>query len=134
MQKIITALDGLNLSQSALDYTVFISHYCKAHVVGVFLDDAVYHSYRFSDLIAKDGSLSDARQEELNRRDEAIRDQSVTVAEQVFQKAGLNYSIHRDKNVAIQELLHEAIYADLLIIDRKETFTHFEQEPPTEFL
>lgn len=134
MQKIITALDGLNLSQSALDYTVFVSQFCEPHIVGIFLDDPVYHSYRFSDLISKDGGLSDSRQEELNRQDEAVRDQSVTVAEQVFQKAGLNYSIHRDKNVAIQELLHEAIYADLLIIDRKETFTHFEQEPPTDFL
>ena len=36
--------------------------------------------------------------------------------------------------MALQELLHETIYADLLVINKSETFTHYEKEPPTEFI
>ena len=38
------------------------------------------------------------------------------------------------KNVALQELLHESIYSDLLIIDKKEDFSGSGHEVPTEFL
>jgi len=36
--------------------------------------------------------------------------------------------------VALQELIHESIYADLLIVDKKETFTHYEENTPTRFI
>ncbi|MBD0374848.1 MAG: universal stress protein [Flavisolibacter sp.] len=134
MEKIITALDGLRLSRSAIEYTVFVAQYCKAHVVGVFLDDLLYHSYSFSELMATSGGFSNKKMQQLDDRDKATRDESVQAFEQMCQQASLEYSVHRNKNVALQELLHETIYADLLIIDSKETFTPFEKEPPTEFL
>jgi len=134
MQKIITALDGLNVSQSAIDYTIFIARHCNAHVVGVFLDDITYHSYRFSELISENGGVTDNRILELNTRDKTKRDESVQVFEQACEQAGLEHAIHRDRNIALQELLQESIYADLLIIDCKESFSRFEKEPPTEFL
>ncbi len=34
----------------------------------------------------------------------------------------------------MQELLHESIYADLLIIQSRETLTHYPEEPPTRFV
>jgi nucleotide-binding universal stress UspA family protein len=49
-------------------------------------------------------------------------------------RAGLNYAVHHDRNIAIHELLHESIYADLLVIDNKETFTHYEEKIPTRFV
>ena len=87
-----------------------------------------------SELVTEDGGVSDDRMHELNSRDSETRDQSVQVFEQVCRQAGLQYTVHRDRNVALQELLHESIYADLLVIDSKETFTRFGQEPPTDFL
>ena len=36
--------------------------------------------------------------------------------------------------ISLPELLHESIYADLLIIDSKETLTHYEEEVPTRFI
>lgn len=134
MEKIITALDGLAISQSAIDYTIYIARYCRAHIVGVFLDDITHHSYSFSEVIKENSDVLDKRLQELNDGDKAKRDQSVQVFERACREAGLEHSVHRDRNVSLQELLHESIYADLLIIDSKETFTRFEQEPPTEFL
>jgi nucleotide-binding universal stress UspA family protein len=69
-----------------------------------------------------------------DERDKEVRQESIEVFEKACQGAGLNYTIHRDKNVAIQELLHESIYADLLIINGKETITSHEESEPTGFI
>jgi len=70
----------------------------------------------------------------LNRKDRETRDQAASTFETTCKKAGLNYIIHRDKGFALQELLRESIYSDLLFIDTVETFTHLENSEPTRFL
>lgn len=133
MKKIISAFDGLDFSAATLDYTLFVAKYCNAHVVGVFLDDAAYHSYSFRELVAE-GDVTEKKVKQLNTKDEDERSKSAAMFEDACQQAGLNFSVHHDRNVAIQELLHESIYADLLIIDSKETFTRYDEEKPTQFI
>jgi hypothetical protein len=134
MKKIIAAFDGLDFSDSTLNYTLFMAKYCNAHIVGIFLDDVNYHSYSLREVIAEGGGITDNRIKELNTSDTVVRDNAVVLFEDACQQAGLNYSVHRDRNVAVQELLHESIYADLLIVDSKETFTRFEEQRPTQFI
>jgi hypothetical protein len=42
--------------------------------------------------------------------------------------------VHHDRNIAIHELLHESVFADLLVIESKETFSHYEEKLPTRFV
>jgi len=70
----------------------------------------------------------------MDDKDKEIRAETVEVFEKTCQGAGLNYSIHRDKSVAIQELLHESIYADLLIIKGNETIKSLEENAPSRFI
>jgi hypothetical protein len=44
-----------------------------------------------------------------------------------------NIAYTHDRNIAIQELKHESIYT-LLIIDSKETLTHYTEKLPTRFI
>src|SRR5688572_8979569 len=122
MKKIIAAFDGLRFSESTLRYSVFMAGKLKAHLVGVFLDDFTRHSYSVSEITQYKGSF-DAHLEELNKKDEEIRNNAALQFEEVCQEAGVNFSVHRDKNIALQELLHESIYSDLMIINSSETFT-----------
>lgn len=46
----------------------------------------------------------------------------------------MEYTVHHDRNIAIHDLKHESIYADLLIIDSKETLTHYTEKLPTRFI
>ena len=50
------------------------------------------------------------------------------------EKAKITFSIHRDKSIALQELKHESMFADLIIINEYETFTKYKEEPPTRFM
>lgn len=133
MKKIIAAFDGLKFSESTKEYALAIAKQTSTHLVGVFLDDAIYTSYKIADLITKEG-VSEGRLEKLEAKDRATRIAASENFEKACQHAGLEYSIHHDRNIAVQELKHESIYADLLVIDANETLTHYEENLPTRFI
>ncbi len=133
MKKIIAAIDGLKFSDSTTKYAIAIAKQAKAHLVGVFLEDFTYHSYKVFELVTDTG-VSENRMRMFEEKDADIRQAAVEQFENLCRNAGVTFSIHHDRNIAIQQLLHESIYADLLVIDRKETLTHYEEKVPTRFI
>lgn len=132
MKKIAAVFDGLRLSESTLQYAISVARQQPSHLVGLFLDDFTYNSFSMYKLL-KAGATRD----EINlleAKDKKTRDISVKQFEEACQAAGLNYSVHRDRSIAIQEVLHESIYADLLVVDMEETLVRNEGEPPTRFI
>lgn len=134
MKKIIAVIDGLKYSQSTTDYAISIASQTGSHLVGVFLDDYTYHSYKVYDLVTERNFVDENLVKELDVKDEVARRESGAKFEKACQAAGLNYAVHHDRNIAIHELLHESIFADLIVIDNKETFTHYEEKIPTRFV
>jgi nucleotide-binding universal stress UspA family protein len=134
MKKIIAAFDGLKYSRSTRDYAIQLAKMNRAHLVGVFLNDFTYTSYKIYELISQKGGLIGAAKRKLDLKDAKERAVAASNFEAACQKAGLEYTIHRDRSVALQELLHESIYADLLVIDARETLTHHTEKAPTEFI
>lgn len=134
MKKFIAAFDGLKFSESTLSYAIFLAKHCTAHLVGVFLEDFTRHSYTIADITKYEGADFDRHMQELNEKDKEERNESIDKFEQACQGAGINYTVHRDKYVAIQELLHESIYADLIIINENETLTRYEEPAPPRFI
>lgn len=134
MKRISAAFDGLQLSASTMEYAIDITKGCNAHLSGIFLDDLVHHSYRFADLISKEGGVSDKKLKMLNEKDEKTRRTSIRVFKKACESAGIEFSVRRDKNVALKDLLNESIYSDLLIINRKEDFNIYREEIPSDFM
>src|SRR5687768_10510896 len=133
MKKIIAAIDGLKYTAGTTDYAVHLAKQANAHLVGVFLDDFTYHSYKIYDLVGEDG-VAEEKLERFEEKDAELREESAAKFEAACQRAGLNHSIHHDRSIAIQELLHESIYADLLVVHSRETLTHYEEKIPTRFM
>lgn len=134
MKKFVAAFDGLKFSENALDYAIFLTKQASAHLVGVFLEDFTRHSYTIADITKYEGEDFDRYMHDLNKKDKEERNESVDKFEWDCQKAGINYTVHRDTSIAIQELLHESIYADLVIINKNETLTPYEEDAPTRFM
>ncbi len=133
MKKIIAAFDSLKYSESTRDYATNIAKQTSTHLVGVFLDDALYTSYKIYDLIAKEG-VSQEKLNKLEVKDKATRAAATADFEKACQQQGLEYAVHHNRNAALQEIKQESIYTDLLIIDAKETLTHYSEEIPTSFI
>jgi len=133
MKKIIAAFDGLKFSESTRDYAMDIAKQTTTHLVGVFMDDPTYTSYKIYELIAKEGVSADSLNK-FEAKDQATRDAAAKIFEKACLKEGLEFTIHHDRKIAIQALKHESIYCDLLIIDSGETLTHYKEKLPTRFI
>ena len=132
MLKYIAAFDGLKYSLATRDYAIHLSRQAYAHLVGVFLDDTTYTSYKIYEMISEKG-VTEERIQELEKLDAEKRKQAANDFETVCNAEGMVCDVHHDEQVALQELIHESLFADLLIIDRKETLTHYEEAIPTRF-
>lgn len=65
MKKIIAVFDGLKFSNSTRDYAIQMASENNAHLVGLFLDDPFYQSYKVYDLIGEDGGISPEKQKKI---------------------------------------------------------------------
>ncbi|SIS98699.1 Universal stress protein family protein [Filimonas lacunae] len=133
MKKIIAAFDGFDYSTSTARYAIQLCKECNAHLVGVFLDDVTYHSYKLSE-ITGNGGIRTEKWDMLEAGDKEKREEAASNFEHACQQAKIEYSIHHNKYVAIHELLHESIYADLLIVNKTESFSAYDEKTPTFFM
>jgi nucleotide-binding universal stress UspA family protein len=134
MKKFLAAFDGLEFSESTLHYALFLAKSADAQLVGVFLEDFTRRSYGFKEIAAFEGTDRDRFVRQMDARDTAQRKESIELFEQACLEEKVAYAIHRERNVALQELLEESIYADLLIIHAGETMTDEEEPAPTRFI
>lgn len=132
MKKILAAFDGLKFSAGTMTYAINIARHYNAHLVGVFLDDDSYTGYGYKQLL--EHSEEKNILQVLDEADKRKREGAVMEFTNHCREAGLNFSVHHDRKIALAELLHESIYADLLIIDRNESFNHGEENQPTAFI
>jgi nucleotide-binding universal stress UspA family protein len=133
MKKFIAVFDGFKMSESTLEYAIQLSKLADAHLVGVFIEDFLYHSYSIYHVLETSEKAKELIKE-LNEEDKKTRDEAALKFQKACEKAKLNFSIHRDKGLALQELLHESIFADLIIINENDDFRRKEEESPTSFM
>ena len=133
MKKILAAFDGLKYSKSTRDYSIFIAKQSGAYLVGVFLDDPTYTSYKIYELVTQQG-VSESMLEKYESDDKQSRLDAAKDFKQGCEREGIEFNIHHDRNIAIRELKHESIYSDLLVIDSRETLTHYNEKLPTRFI
>jgi nucleotide-binding universal stress UspA family protein len=134
MKKFIAAFDGLNFTESTMEYAIAISKQSNAHLVGVFLEDFTRHNYSIADIAKYEGANFEKHVDVLNAEEKVQKDENIGVFINACQNNGISYSVHRDKSFALQELLHEAIYADLVILWSGETLTRYEEPVPSRFI
>ena len=134
MKKFIAAFDGLRFLESTMRYAIDLAKHANAHLVGVFLDDFTRRSYSIAEVVQQEMGEVDQYIKVLDERDDEQRLQSVVKFQAACREEGISFAIHRDENIALQDLLHESIYADLLIIGETESLTRFREKAPTRFI
>ncbi|MEO6894911.1 MAG: universal stress protein [Ginsengibacter sp.] len=132
-KKFLAVFDGFKFSKSTMDYAIQLTKESDAFLVGVFLDEFIYRSYSVSKVISSYKNDEEILKQ-MDAKDQQKRDETVRQFEQACGEAGIMYSFHRNKGIAIQELKQESIFADLIIINDTETFNRFAEDPPTRFI
>ena len=135
MKKIIAAFDGLRFSASTLEEAISLAQRHSAHLVGVFLQEFVHTGFAVFEAVETQSYPAGKEMvDRLHRQDAADSKASVDLFEKSCREAGLSHSVHCDKNSALEDILHESIFADILLIDRHETFSSLEENIPGWFL
>ena len=134
MKKIIAAFDSLGFSESTMQYAVFLAKEYDAHLVGVFLRETTRIGYAVYATITKQSDSGKSIFDAIDNADKVTMTNAIMAFESGCQKAKISYSIHKDKKDALQELLHETAFADLLVIDAWETFSYIETNLPGWFI
>jgi len=133
MKKFLAVFDGYKMSNSTLNYAIQLSQVANADLTGVFLDEFIYRNYNVVKVMKTNEDYTKIMKE-LDAKDQLKRDEAVQQFQKACGKAGIRYSVHRDKSIALQELKHESMFADLIIINEYETFTKYKEELPTRFM
>jgi len=134
MKKIIVAFDGLRFSESAMQYAFYFARRCNAQIVGVFLNESTKLGYAVYEAMVKQSVSGKDIVKEIDKTDADTISHAIDTFESGCREAKLDYIIHRDKANALKELLHETVFADLLIIDAWETFSYIEGNLPGWFI
>ncbi|MDP4284044.1 MAG: universal stress protein [Bacteroidota bacterium] len=133
MKKFLAVFDGYKMSKSSLDYAIQLTKTANAHLIGVFLDEFIYRTYSVTKVI-KTYKDYEAVIKKLDEKDKIQRDKAVLQFQKACNKEKILFSIHRDKSIALQELKHESMFADIIIINKNETFTRYKEGLPTRFM
>jgi hypothetical protein len=134
MKKIIAAFDSLGFSESTLQYAVFLAKEYNAHLVGVFLRQSTRIGYAVYATIARQSDSGRSIFDAIDNADKVTMNKAIMDFEAGCRKAKINYSVHRNRKNALEELLHETAFADLLVIDARETFSYIEKNLPGWFI
>ena len=121
------------MSASTMEYAIQLTKLADAHLVGVFLNEFIYHSYSAYEVMTTYKDYEEVLKK-LNAKDEEKREKAALEFQNTCEKEGIRFSIHKNKNIATQELKRESMFADLIIINESETFTKYKETLPTRFI
>lgn len=133
MKNFLAVFDGYKMSNSTMEYAIQLAKVANAQLAGVFLDDFFYRSYNVHKVLTTYENY-EMVMKDLDVKDKKKRDDAAQRFQKACEQAKINFIIHRDNNIAIQELKHESMFADLIIINENETFTKYKEKPPTRFM
>lgn len=133
MKKVLAAFDGTKYSEGASKYAMEIAKATNSMLVGVFIHDMRYLNFTYA--YAYDQPFIDFKAVEDSQKED---NEKINLNIQLFHRAcdekGIHHKVHLDKGVPLQELLHESLFADILIIDSHTGFFSLGNSAPSPFL
>lgn len=133
MKKMVAAFDGLKYSVATRDYAIALAKTTGMYLAGFFMDDPLYNSFSIYDLVVNKHS-DEHLLDQYKKQDDGLRQASALNFETNCIREGIAYGVHRDHNIASQQILRESIYTDLLLISKTETLTRLKESVPTRFI
>lgn len=131
MKKIIIAFDGKHFSEGAMQMAEWINEEQTVLMTGVFLSPIDYREViGYSGMGMGMPVMMPPFQE-----DDLLVRANIEKFEERCRKQGFEYRIHKDTDLfALQELVRETRFADLLIVSSELFYENIEREQPNEYL
>ncbi|MDP4261271.1 MAG: universal stress protein [Bacteroidota bacterium] len=136
MEKILLAIDGMNLDIPALDFACYLGKLTNSKVTGVFLENLVTEERPIlksaQGVKYIDWALDENSEEYLVKK--KTIEQNITLFKDACETRSTGYALHRDRGVPAREIIRESRFADVLVIDAATSFNKRYEGSPTEFV
>lgn len=135
MEKILLAIDAVNLNMPALDFACYIGRLTNSKLTGVFLENLVAdekpvlkkaYGTRYLDWDIDETSTQYQDKQQLIEK-------NISLFKEACEKRSVRCNIHRDRGTPAHEIINESRYADLIITDASTSFNKRYEGMPTEF-
>jgi nucleotide-binding universal stress UspA family protein len=131
MKKIIIAFDGKHFSEGAMQMASWINEQEPALMTGVFLSPIDYR-----EVIGYTGmGMGTPVVMPPFQEDDALVKANISRFQERCEKEGFEYRIHKDTELfALQELINETRFADLLILSSELFYENIDHHQPNDYL
>jgi len=131
MKKILIAFDGKHFSEGAMQMAAWINDQEPALMTGVFLSPIDYR-----EVIGYTGmGMGTPVVMPPFQEDDALVSANITRFEERCRKEGFEYRVHKDTELfALQELIAETRFADLLIVSSELFYENIDHHQPNDYL
>lgn len=136
MEKILLAIDAVNLNKNALEFACYLGRLTRSKIIGVFLENLVAEERpvlkKVHGMTSIDWELDEKSDEHKAKMDEIER--NISFFKEGCISGEVCYRVHRDRGVPVRELISESRFADVLVIDAQTSFNKQYEGNPTEFV
>lgn len=132
MKKVIIAFDGKHFSRGALNIAEYLNEQEPILLTGIFLSAVDYRDVIGVGAVGLGGPVF---MPVLEKEDEEIIKESIGHFEEICKRKGFEYRVHKDNELfALEELLNETRFADLLIISGESFYMNVGEKQPNDYM
>jgi len=136
MERILLAIDGVNLDMPALDFACYLGRLTHSKVTGIFLENVVAEER----LVLKsvqgvkypEWEIDENSEDYLSKK--KLIENNITLFKEACKKRSVRCDVHCGNAMPTKELLVESRFADILVIDASTSFNKRYEGAPTNFV
>ncbi len=136
MQKILVVLDGMNPAFKVMDFVCYLGGLTKSAITGMFLNISEKQNLKILNSIfdqASPGGIPASETETPAGRLAKIQD-NITRFKEACCRREVNCEVNCYTGIALEDLIRESEYADLIILDAETSFGKKKEGSPTSFV
>lgn len=136
MEKILLAVDAINMEESALVFASYLAGLTKSTITGVFLENLENEERpvlkHMNGLAYMDWEVDEASENHQSKI--ALIEKNISLFKAGCVSRKITCDLHRDRGVPLYELINESRFADVLVIDADTSFKKRYDGTPSEFV
>jgi hypothetical protein len=134
MEKILLVIDAVNFDVNAFDFACYLAKITRSKLTGVFLENLVESEKVLQSKLKKIiNSTSQNSNNELTYK-RILIEKNIEIFKDHCNQKQINFNIHRNRGVPVEEIIEESRFADVLVVDAETSFNKKYEGLPTEFV
>lgn len=134
MEKILLAIDAISFDMNAFEFACYLAKTTRSKLTGIFLENLVESEKVLQSKLKNiiNSTSQNSNNELTDKR--ILIEKNIEIFKDHCNQKQINFNIHRDRGVPVEEIIEESRFADVLVVDAETSFNKKYEGLPTEFV